>query len=414
MKKSLWGIAVSMMLFCWVAPPTIAQQRADSGMAQVVSEHYQVLSDSGTGDATTLSRELESRFALYNRIFHFNDNEVLFPLKVRAYKDKQAYDDYVAARLSDNRSGAVYLHYNQPDRRELVVHRNSVDEERMFPHQAFIQYLRAFIPYPPAWLREGFAIYFNTLKFDTGTTASSKGASGALLPGRALSGGGLVYEENLSWLEVVKNLGSSAPSLEAILRADIDGMPEHVENFPSVSWALVSFFMNSEKDYYYTRILFESFMVLSRSASAIGNSEAMLNHIASWVPLDTLKKDYKNYLDSRKTFAELIAEGQQAYSRKNFSQAEALFLSALNQKPTHFAPYYYLGLIAYEVKNYDQAEQFYRSALQYGAETALVSYARGLNAASAGRSAEAISYLEQAAASSEYRERANTLITRLR
>jgi tetratricopeptide (TPR) repeat protein len=417
MKRCLCSTAFIAVLLCIVSISAEAQQRNPPGMAQVTSEHYQVLSDGGGVDAANLSRELESRFALYNRIFHFNDAEVMFPLKVRAYKDKKVYEDYVTSRLSGTRAGAVYLHYNQADRRELVIHRGSADEERMFPHQAFIQYLRAFIPYPPAWLREGFAIYFNTLTFDADAPTSvgaEKNGGAAVLPGRALNGGGLAYEENLAWLESVKNLGDNAPSIEAILRSDIDGMPEHPEYFPSVSWALVSFFMNSEKDYYYTRILFESFMKLSRPASAIGNAEAILAHIQSWTSLDALRKDYKAYLDSRKTFAELITEGQQAYSKKDIAQAEVSFLSALNQKPTHFAPYYYLGLLAYEAKSYDQAEQYYRSALQYGAEVALVSYARGVNAASAGRNAEAISYLEQAAVSTEYKERANSLITRLR
>jgi tetratricopeptide (TPR) repeat protein len=386
-----------------------AQDRTSSGMAQVSSEHYQVLADSGSVDAALLSKELESRFALYNRIFHFNSQSVVFPLKVRAYKDKQAYDDYVSLRLNGTRAGAVYLHYNRADMRELVVHRGSPDEERMFPHQAFIQYLRAFIPYPPAWLREGFAIYFNTLTFDTGTNTMSS----ADLPGRALAGGELAYEENLAWLELVKGLGNKAPSLEAILRADIDGTPDPTEYFPSLAWSLVSFFMNAEKDYYYTRILFESFMVLSSSSSAVANSEAVLNHILSWTGLDTLTRDYKTYIDSRKTFAELLADGQQAYKNKDSSRAEAAFLSAHRQRTSHYAPYYYLGLLAYEAKNFEQAEQYYRSALQYGGGVGLVSYALGINAITAGRTAEAKAFLEQAAAEPEYKERAQALIARL-
>ena len=404
MKKAICSVTVFVVLLFSVS----AQDRMSSGIAQVSSEHYQVLADNGI-DAALLSKELESRFALYNRIFHFSSQTVVFPLKVRAYKDKKAYDDYVSLRLNGTRAGAVYLHYNQAELRELVVHQGSADEERMFPHQAFIQYLRAFIPYPPAWLREGFAIYFNTLKFEAGTNTTNS----ADLPGRALAGGRLAYEENLAWLELVKGLGSKAPSLEAILRADIDGIPNPTEYFPSLAWSLVSFFMNAEKDYYYTRILFESFMVLSSSSSAVANSEAMLNHILSWTDVDTLTQDYKTYIDSRKTFAELLTEGQQAYKNKDSSRAEAAFLSAHRQKPTHYAPYYYLGLLAYEAKDFEQAEQYYRSALQYGGSEGLVSYARGLNAIAAGRTAEAKAFLEQAAADPEYKERAQALIARL-
>ncbi|MDR1398585.1 MAG: hypothetical protein LBJ41_01490 [Treponema sp.] len=405
MKKGICGVTICVVLLFSAS----AQDRMSPGMVQVNSEHYQVFADSGSADVALLSKELESRFALYNRIFHFNSQTVVFPLKVRAYKDKKAYDDYVSLRLNGTRAGAVYLHYNQADLRELVLHRGSAEEERMFPHQAFIQYLRAFIPYPPAWLREGFAIYFNTLKFDAGTNTTNS----ADLPGRALVSSGLTYEENLTWLELVKSLGSKAPSLEAILRADIDGIPEPAEYFPSLAWSLVSFLMNAEKDYYYTRILFESFMVLSGSSSSVANSESVLNHILSWTDLNTLMRDYKTYIDSRKTFTELLTEGQQAYKNKDSSRAEAAFLSAHRQKPTHYAPYYYLGLLAYEAKNFDQAEQYYRSALQYGGNTGLISYARGINAIAAGHTAEAKPLLEQAAADPEYEERAQALIARL-
>jgi hypothetical protein len=401
MKKGLCAAALSAALLC----SAFAQEAA--GAARVSSEHYEVAADSGGIDAALLSQELESRFALYNRIFHFNSLGVRFPLKVRAFRDQAAYDDYVRLRLNGTRPGAVYLHYSQPEQRELVLHRGGPEEERMFPHQAFIQYLRAFIPSPPAWLREGFAIYFNTLTFDPAATTAPA------LPGRALSAGALAYEENLAWLELVKGLGSNAPSLEALLRADMDGTPEPAEYFPSLAWSLVSFFMNAEKDYYYTRILFESFMVLSPTASAAANAEAMLNHILSWTDQAALARDYKTYIDSRKTFAELLAEGRQAYQNRESSRAEAAFLSAHRQKPAHYAPYYYLGLLAYEARNFDQAEQYYRSALQYGGGVSLVSYARGVNAAAAGRTADAAAFLQAAAADPEYQERVQSLLSAL-
>jgi tetratricopeptide (TPR) repeat protein len=263
----------------------------------------------------------------------------------------------------------------------------------MLAHQAFIQYFRAFIPNPPAWMRDGFAIYFNTLGFD--------GKSGELH-----------YEENLAWLETVKNLGDRAPSLQAVLLADSGGIPE---NFQSVSWALVSFLLNSGGENYF-RALTETFMVLSPAASAAANGEAAMKRLSLWVDPETFTADYRAYLISRKTFAELIEAGQKAYGSKDPVSAELNFINALNLRPAHYAPYYYLGLLAYEERNYDMAEQYYRSALQYGADPALVRYALGLNAASAGRTVEAIDYLEQAAAASpeRYRSRVESLIRRLR
>jgi tetratricopeptide (TPR) repeat protein len=56
-----------------------------------------------------------------------------------------------------------------------------------------------------------------------------------------------------------------------------------------------------------------------------------------------------------------------------------------------------LGLISYEKKDYEAADNFYRLALDKGAGEALVFYARGVNAASAGQRPEAIRYLSRAA-----------------
>ncbi|MDR2841675.1 MAG: hypothetical protein LBV52_00550 [Spirochaetaceae bacterium] len=373
--------------------PVIAQATVSPARVEIRNQYFDIISDGGSYDAEMLGREMELRFEVYNRLFRFNVNSFTSPLRVVAFNDKAAYDSYVSSKLGSTRDGAVYLHYNQPERRELIVNRGSPEESRMLPHQAFIQYLRAFIPYPPTWMREGFAIYFNTLKFDKETRE-------------------LRYEENLAWLETVKNLGNSHPSLESVFLADLRGAPEY---FQPVSWALVSFFLNSGGNGEYFRTLTESFMLLSPTKSAGDNAQAVLERLTSWTDLATMRSDYNNYIASRKTFADLVDLGQKAYSSKDLAEAESYFLAALYQKPTHFAPYYYLGLLAYEEKNYDMAERYYRSALTYGADPALVNYALGINAATAGRNSEAKSYLQAAAAESpeRYRERAESIIIRL-
>jgi tetratricopeptide (TPR) repeat protein len=87
----------------------------------------------------------------------------------------------------------------------------------------------------------------------------------------------------------------------------------------------------------------------------------------------------------------------------------------MEQKPGHYAPYYYLGLLSYEEGSYDMAESYYLSAADRGADGALVSYALGVNAASAGRKKEAADYLRRAAAASpeRYGDRTRDLLRRL-
>ncbi|MDR2398639.1 MAG: tetratricopeptide repeat protein [Spirochaetaceae bacterium] len=402
MKRYGYGLLGSLVFLMVVAPRLGAVP-----MVSVTSRHYVVQSDGNSADATLLSRELEVRFKHYNSIFHFNEDALRRPLKVRAYTAQEDYDAYISEHLGRTSSGAVYMHYNQPDRRELVIHRGSAEAERMFPHQAFVQYLRAFIPQPPAWLREGFAIYFSTLYYESIPSAALEEVE---VPGDAA--GGVIYEENLAWLETVKDLGDKAPALESVFLADVQGFPAYLQ---SVSWSLVSFFRDSNRSYY-ERILYECFMLLSSTASSPANAEVLFRHILSWTDLETLEADYRMYLESRKTFAELIIDGQQAYKDKDFPTAEAVFQQALRQRYTHYAPHYYLGLLAYDQKQYDLAERYYRSALQYGADPALVAYAQGVNAASAGRNSEAIEFLEQAGAiaPAQYKDQTDLLIKRLR
>ncbi|MDR1058896.1 MAG: hypothetical protein LBL43_05055 [Treponema sp.] len=348
----------------------------------------------------TLARELELRFEVYRRLFRFDPSAAAFPLRVRVFTDKHLYDAYVLEGLGGTRPGAVYLHYNQPERRELVIHRGSPEEGAALPHQSFIQFLRAHIPNPPAWLQEGFAIYFSTLTFAP--------------PGEGGGEGALRYEENLAWLETARNLGAEAPSLKSLLEADSGGGALTV-NFKVASWALVSFFLAGGNEDYY-RTLLESFMVLSPEASAADNGRAVMRRISLWTGFEALERDCGAYLRSRKTFAEFIGEGRRAYAAGDDMSAELSFLGALNQKPGHYAPYYYLGLIYYKEKNYEAAEEYYLSSLKYGAEEALVYYALGINAYSGGRGADAKGWLEKAAAANpeKYGARTAELLENLR
>jgi tetratricopeptide (TPR) repeat protein len=349
------------------------------------TEHFEVVSDGD--DAGLIAREMEERFAVYDRLIRFDPAVLSGPLRVRAFGKKEAYNAYVASRLGSEAPGAVYLHYGEAGQRELVISRGAEDA---LSYQSFLQFFRAFVPQPPAWMKEGLAVYFS------GLTRNDEGE--------------LSLRENLDWLETVKTL-TNPPSPEAILLADTGERPEP---FPALAWSLVSFFLNSGKEEY-ARSLTDSFMVLSAGSTAAENAGAVMKRIARWNNMENLAADYRRYLESRKTLVELIAEGQRAYAGGDMAGAEAAFRAVLERKTDHYVPYYYLGLIAYNAKNYSLAEEHYFSSLGYGAENAIVFYALGLNAAAAGSNAEAADYLRQAAeiAPDRYREKAEKLIARL-
>jgi tetratricopeptide (TPR) repeat protein len=332
---------------------------------------------------------MELRFEAFNKVFCFNPALLSSPLRVRVFTDRREYDSYVTSKLGSTRAGAVYLHYNNPANRELVILQGSVEEKTVVPHQAFVQFLRAFVPGAPAWIREGFAVYFTTLAFNREKNV-------------------LEYEENLSWLETVKK---SALSPEAVLQADTGGTPA---NFQAYAWSLVSFFLAEPNSSYY-RSLTDAFTFLAPGASPQDNSRAVYNRLTLFSSIAVLTRDYNAYITFKRTFAELIDEGQRAYGVKNYATAAEFFQKAAVLKPDHYAPPYYLGLLAYEDKKYAEAESFYKTALDYGAEKALVQYARGVNAAASGKKAEAVAFLEEASAAdpARYKARAEDLIKRL-
>lgn len=375
-----------------------------AAQSTVQTPHFSLFAEAGAENALpSLSRELELRFEVYNDLFRFNPAALPALLKVRVFMDPGAYRSYIIARTGTEQPGAVYLHYTQNERRELVVLRGSPEEPAMLSHQAFIQFLRGFIPNPPAWIREGFAIYFNGLKFDAVE-------------------GKLNYDENLAWLETIKGLGSSLLSPRDILMADTVVVPansasgavadRYSRNFQICSWALVSFLLNSG-DYF--RTLSECFMVLSPQAQAAENSRAVMDRFSMWTDFAVLDRNFRAYLDSRKTFTELMEEGRKSYDTGNAVNAELYFMAAMEIRPNHYGPYYYLGLIYYEEMIYDMAEEYYKASLEYGADEALVSYALGVNAASAGRISDAQYWLERAASvdPGRYKTRVEDLLRRI-
>jgi tetratricopeptide (TPR) repeat protein len=214
---------------------------------------------------------------------------------------------------------------------------------------------------------------------------------------------------------MAKAMGSRRRPPNAILLADLPNQPgfSSTEEFQVSSWALVSFLLNGGRDYF--RTLTEIFMLLSPDASAAENSEAVARRFSLWNDFETTARDFGNYLSSRKTFKELMDDGQSAYSMGNFMSAELSFMAAMDQRPSDYAPYYYLGLLFYEGRDYAAAEQYYLASEERGADAALINYALGINAVSAGRYDDAAGYLRKAAAldPARYRTRVEDTLRRI-
>ncbi|MDR0669949.1 MAG: tetratricopeptide repeat protein [Treponema sp.] len=387
MRRFFYMAAVLTALFTHV----------NRGFAQVplTTDHYRILAEDPVA-GERIANDLEGRFSIYTRLFRFNPRLLAAPLNVRLITDTAAYDDYLIGRLGGKNTGALYLHYRQPERRELVINYDDSPGaawERVLPYQSFIQYLRSFVASPPSWIEDGFAIYFSTLSIEEGE---------------------LAYVENLSWLERVKEL-PIPPVRDIILLGTEDaGNSLSREDYSALSWALVSFFLNSGNEDYF-RSLLECFLLLSPNAGLAENSIAAAQRIDDWHGLENLDRDYRAYINARKTFPDLMNEGRQAYGEGDFDKAEPAFAGALDLRPSHYAPHYYLGLIAYGRGNWDKAEHYYNDSLERGGDKALIYYAMGLNAAAAEQGERAAEFLRLAVAAdpARYREKANVLLRRL-
>ena len=391
MKKYLYTVLFAILLGLYGFPAQAQSPGDISPFITHTSANYQFIVEPGAvSSLPSLIHELESRFELYNRLFRFNTEMLPAPLRVSVFINPASYDSYLGSKLEAVNPGAIYLHYDNYIFNELVVLRGSPEEPAMLAGQSFIQFLKGFIPNPPLWLLEGFSIYFNKIRYDSEDEV-------------------LLFEENLSWLNTAKDLGQNTAHPVQILTAGAD---QQTRDLRISSWALVSFLMHNSE---YFRTLTESFMVLLPQNSTEENSRAVMDRFSIWTDFDVLYNEYNTYINSRKTFQEHIEEGRLYLETADVMMAELSFMSARDQRPYHYAPYYYLGLLYYEENIPGLAEEYYLLSFENGGDEALILYALGINAIRAGRYDDAISWLENARTldPARYRARTDELIERL-
>lgn len=372
MKKLLAAALAAM-----IAVSVVSAQ--DATFAKAQTDHYIVWAETGQDRANELAKTLEGLFALFEEDMRFDPSALKCPLTVRDFKDKAGFDAYLTQVVGETKGDFVYLHYPTPERSELLVfEKDSAEFSASLAHQAYVQYLKAYIPNPPLWIREGFAVYYERTAWDA-------------------KAGKVVYTENTAWLETMKALQSSGKLLpiEDLMTATPEKADASLDVFYPESWAVVSFLLDS-KNTRYTRFLWDSLSALSPSATLEENQQTTANRFHLWNDSNTAKTDFLAWLADRKTFAELVEEGVRLYGEKDAAKAEAVFTDALAKNESNYIPYYYLGLIAYGKNDFSMAENYYKTALQLGCDPATTNFALGLNAYAVNRFDDAKAYLLKA------------------
>lgn len=344
------------------------------------SDYYQVRSQVDIENAREIGSRLDAYIRYFTDLFHFDLDDLEYKLGVRVFGDQEAYTSYLTTLIDESREDFVYLHNSNPERSELVgAITDSSGLDQSFTHQAFIQFLRAFINNPPLWLREGFAIYFEDIQFD----------SGQIIPGN-----------DSSWLITLREIltgdrSAEALSLQNLLLIDLPTAKEEIEVFYPQSWGIVYYLLNTDVKEH-RRIIWDAINSLDPDADLATNSRDIFQKTFQWVDIDDFQQNSNGYFEALKTPRELIEAGVNDYELGDFESATANLLKSIERQNDNYIPYYYLGLIDYNQSNNESARAYYMQAIEKGQDDALVYYALGLNAFTDKQYDEAIEYFDTA------------------
>ncbi len=351
-------------------------------MNLIESDYYKVYSEVSVGHAADTAEVLDAYFNFFNSYFHFDAAEVPYLMRVKIFKDKASFDEYLSDIIPEQKNSFVFLQYNQADKNELVgYYTDDSSYNRYLAHHGFMQFLKTFIPQPPLWLQKGFAIYFENSYYDPATKK-------------------VVYEENLSWLYTLKKYinnasegsdGSIIP-FPTLLTMNVENANSSIDVFYAQSWGLVTFLLNSSNNSY-NRIMWDSIKSLSAAADRKANESSTIKNAFEWVGKNDFSRDFVSYVERIKTFPDLVEDGIDQYNAGDLSLAERTFINAVSMREDHPVPYYYLGLIYYAEHDYGMAEYYYQTAIQMGGEQGISFYALGVNAYADERYKAAVEFL---------------------
>lgn len=371
--------------------------------AQFTSEtdHYRVYSEMSQAQADDVAQRMEAALSLYNDVFHFDLSQLGTKLRVRVFKDVDSFNAYLDKILSQKRNDFVFVAWSDPERSELLCFPK---EDKAFTasllHQGCIQFIKGFVDNPPIWLREGVATYLDSAAWDSQSRTYTRTPSYA-------------------WLDSLKSIVRGDASSQIIPLPDLlsitrEQAQSQMDVFAPQSWGLVQFLLNAP-DRSYGRVLWDTVSALAPKATLDENSQKAVARAFSWIADDNLTKDFKDYVLSLKTAADLVKEGIDLYATGDIAGAEQSLTRSLELEPGGSTPWYYLGLIAYSRKDYAKAEEAYMKAFQLGTNAGIINYALGVNSFAAGKNADATKYLTFArqADGAAYGDKVETLLKRI-
>ncbi len=349
---------------------------------QIVNSRYQIFSDYSEGETLLLALTLEELFNFYNRYFNFNPQDLNGKLRVRYFSSKERFDRYLRRVVGRSYDHFVYIDYNDLALNELVIYPANRNFQRLLVHFSFLQFIESFVQEPPIWLREGFAIYFESTSYNPADQM-------------------VQFQENNDLLNNLQNMVKNNELIvweEFISYRAVDITPFNRQFYPQ-AWGLVSFLVDHrERDT--EQLLQKVIGALDSDANEEQNIANLQEVLLSILPATRLQRLFERYINERPSFRNMIEEGINRYNNQRLGEAETIFYQALAFDRESHVPYYYLGLVNYEKGEYKTAEHFYLQALMRSdvERAGIIYYALGLNALASNVPGKARNYFLQAQA----------------
>ncbi len=390
MKK----ISLLVTIFLFSVPILFSQS-----LQMAESNYYRIYTDTDSETAEGIAAVMDSYLLLFNKYLHFDTDILTSKLKIRLFSNKTDFDTYLKNTVSKTSDGYVLLQYRDSSKNELVAYIIQ-DQEKMrkdFIHYGFIQFFKAYVNYPPLWLMNGLAVYFENTEY------SMKDST-------------VTFKRNYDWVPTLKSAiakGTTIP-IDNMLVADYKDAASNISVFYAQSWGLIDFLLSSSY-IDYNRILWDSLSALKEKASLEENESAVISKAFKWIDKETFASDFIKYAKSINTYSDLIVLGTNSYSEGKYSDALKYFKEAITIDASGEIPYYYMGLIYYVENDYTAAENYYHTSLKYSSDKDRVYYALAVNAFADSRLEDSQLYIKSISSRGmeTYKDKLNVLISRI-
>ena len=356
MKRVVVIIAIFIVLVLFLSssiPAEEPSQHKNNPFTKYQTEHYEMTTDAGLKVAKKVGNDMEAILQEYSRILPFTEEQLPSSLfRVRIFLRKEDFQKYCREALGDtyDRKSFVYYHCRNLEEREVVCFLlPEIPFFRRLHHEAFHQYFRHFIYYPPQWLNEGLAELFEASPMTEQGRLQIKPSPGWV---RRLKEDVLISKKHkyidlkslltMSKEEWLKNSGSTYPE----------------------SWAFCYYLLRSGKGQL-ARYLDNCIEVLNPNASREENTNKVFQGVFAKTNLPRLEKDWVEFIQKIHP-AEgygFFEKGQGLLGKRKYQEALTEFNKAIEMNDSYDRYYYFRALTYYSLKRYDQAIKNLKKAL---------------------------------------------------